>query len=367
MKAAFQAVAALALVSSAYVSHAGAQAQIEPLPASGGWDYQLYGRYQSDPRVSIVSSNAGIRADPTLAVAQDVPIDPSLYNICYLNAFQTQPEDNQFWAGPNYAHLILMNGTEPVEDERWPGEYLFDISTPEKRAELIGLQMRWLTWCRDAGFKAVEPDNIDSYERSYELLTLDNAFEFMKEWAAAAHALGLAVAQKNSAEWAIAEEGVQPLAATVGFDFALVEECQLTGECAPLITYYGPQRVLEVEYWYDVQDTSSGVTVEAFNKDHFVAACTDHGDSARIVLRNRDVRPAGQTGFVFELCGDQSEATAGGTTQQLPEEGDSGPITATGTGTSGEEGGAAGASGSEQEEQGGGPAAGGGDGEDDEP
>jgi hypothetical protein len=135
----------------------------------------------------------------------------------------------------------------------------------------------------------------------------------MKEWAAAAHALGLAVAQKNSVEWVNAADGAQPFATDVGFDFALVEECQLTSECAALIAYYGPERVLEVEYWYDTPDTSSGVTVEAFNKDHFVAACTDHGESTRIVLRNRDVRSADKSGFVFELCGDMSEATGSGT------------------------------------------------------
>lgn len=321
MNAAWKTVAALTLASSALATHAQAQAAVEPLPASGGWDYQLYGRYQSDPRVSIVSSNAGIRADPSLPAAQDAPVDRSLYNICYLNAFQTQPEDNQFWTNQANAHLVLMNGGEAVEDKRWRGEYLFDISTPEKRAELIALQKRWLTWCRDAGFKAVEPDNIDSYERSEGLLTIDHAFEFMKAWAAEAHALGLAVAQKNSAEWVDAGDGVEPLATGVGFDFALVEECQLTGECAPLIAYYGPERVLEVEYWYDTADSSSGVTVEAFNKDHFVAACTDHGQNTRIVLRNRDVRPAGKNGFVFELCGDNAESTAAGT-----EERESGPI-----------------------------------------
>src|SRR6185312_9339435 len=126
MKAAFKAVAALALASSALATHVQAQAAVEPLPATGGWDYQLYGRYQSDPRVSIVSSNAGIHADPSLPIADDAPVDMSLYNICYLNAFQTQPEDNQFWADPAYSHLILMNGAEAVEDKRWPGEYLFD-------------------------------------------------------------------------------------------------------------------------------------------------------------------------------------------------------------------------------------------------
>src|ERR1700712_5037494 len=327
MKATWKTVAAMALAGSAYASHVGAQALVEPLPTTGGWDYQLYGRYQSDPRAAI---------------------DPSIYNICYLNAFQTQPEDNAFWDTPEYGDLLLMNGTEAVEDERWPGEYLFDISTPEKRAKLMAVQLRWLTHCRDSGFKAVEPDNIDSYERSLGLLTVEHAYEFMKEWAAAAHSLGLAVAQKNSAEWV--SGGAASLAAGVGFDFALVEECQLTGECADLMAYYGPERVLEVEYWYDTADSSSGVTVAAFNKDHFVAACTDHGESAHIVLRNRDVRSAGQAGFVFELCGDESEATAGGTTTTV--EGDSGPITPTGTGV---EGGGVVEPGGSQEGEGGAP------------
>jgi hypothetical protein len=74
------------------------------------------------------------------------------------------------------------------------------------------------------------------------------------------------------------------------------------------MSYYGPERVLEIEYWYDTPDESSGVLVEAETSDHFDQACEARGDTVRIVLRNRDVRPDNEQGYVFALCGEASAA-----------------------------------------------------------
>jgi hypothetical protein len=233
--------------------------------------------------------------------------------------FQTQPADNQFWLN-NYPELILADETNTaIEDTRWPGELLFDISTEAKRATLLSVQERWLTYCRDAGFQAVEPDNIDSYERSNGLLGLEHALAFQQQFSAAAHALGLAVAQKNVVDWVsgLAPDG-QVLATAAGFDFAIVEECQLTGECDALMALYGASGVLEVEYWYDEPDSSSGVLVEANSRAHFELACSTRGSEVRIVLRNRDVRPSGSEGFVFELCGATAETPLGTETESGP-------------------------------------------------
>lgn len=207
-----------------------------------------------------------------------------------------------------------MQGGQPVHDEDrdWKGEMLFDVSTGEKRDALLAIEKGWISECKRLGFKAIEPDNIDSYTRSKRLLDADAAQSFMTMLAAEAHRQGLAVAQKNVADW-VREPGQdgQLRAASVGFDFAIVEECQLTGDCASLLEYYrDPKRVLEVEYWYDEDDSSSGVTVPAFTEDHFIAACAARGSDMRIVMRNRDVRPSGTPGYVGKTCDMLSPSTS---------------------------------------------------------
>ncbi len=79
--------------------------------------------------------------------------------------------------------------------------------------------------CKEKGFDAVEPDNMDGYENSTgfpitaaEQLTYD-------EWVASeVHSLGMAVLQKNDSE--------QTAELEPHFDGALTEECNLYGECS---------------------------------------------------------------------------------------------------------------------------------------
>ena len=54
--------------------------------------------------------------------------------------------------------------------------------------------------CAADGFDAVEIDNLDTFARSHGLMTEDDAVAQVRLFADAAHAAGLAIAQKNSAE-----------------------------------------------------------------------------------------------------------------------------------------------------------------------
>lgn len=284
---------------------AQAQASVTPLPASGAFDYQLDGRYTPAADVAIVSSDPRIGRIAAASSAQDVPLDTRLYNICYLNVFQTQPDESASWLA-THRDLILMSGDQPVHDDDpdWQGELLFDVSTSLKQTKLLELQRGWISACKAAGYKAIEPDNIDSYTRSRRMLTAEQAQAYMTLFAAEAHAQGMAVAQKNVTTW-VREAGADGKlrAQSVGFDFAIVEECQVAGDCNEVIGFYTPARVLEIEYLYDEDNDSAGVEVPAFSKDHFYAACKARGNSIRIVLRNRDVRPASAAGYVRETCG----------------------------------------------------------------
>lgn len=62
-------------------------AAVRPLPANAKFDYQIGGSYTPASDVRVVTR------DRTAA-----PV-AGLYNICYINAFQTQAVDKKFWAG----------------------------------------------------------------------------------------------------------------------------------------------------------------------------------------------------------------------------------------------------------------------------
>jgi hypothetical protein len=97
---------------------------------------------------------------------------------------------------------------------------------------------RWTAGCAADGFDAVEYDNLDSFSRSHGVLTRRQAKTYAALLVERAHGHGLAVAQKNWAEW----DGT-----AVGFDFAVAEQCAQYRECGSYVASYG-RHVLDVEY-----------------------------------------------------------------------------------------------------------------------
>ena len=85
-----------------------------------------------------------------------------LYNICYVNGFQTQPGEGEAWLA-EHPDLVLRDASgAPFVDPGWPDEYLLDTSTEEKRAGIEGQLSSVLSSCADKGFDAVEIDNLDA-------------------------------------------------------------------------------------------------------------------------------------------------------------------------------------------------------------
>ncbi|NWF29787.1 endo alpha-1,4 polygalactosaminidase [Streptomyces sp. PKU-EA00015] len=235
-------------------------------PAAGAvFDYQLGGAYRPTDDVEAVSRDRG--AEPV----------PGLYNICYVNAFQTQPGAAVAWWRKKHPDLLLHGRDgELVVDEDWD-EPLLDLSSAAKRRSLLGVVGPWIDGCAERGFDAVEPDNLDSYTRSDGLLSEADAIAFARLLADRAHARGLAIAQKNTAELLDGHEDI-------GFDFALVEECARYEEC-PRFTRAYDGRVFDVEY----------------EQEDFATACRTW-PRLSVVLRDRDVHPAGEPGHVRETC-----------------------------------------------------------------
>ncbi|MGV9885015.1 endo alpha-1,4 polygalactosaminidase [Streptomyces sp. NPDC003006] len=258
----------LALLGSSLAAcSSGSGDAVRRPPVDAAFDYQLGGAYRPPSKVRAVSRDRG--ADPA----------PGLYNICYVNAFQAQPgKDAARWWQREHPDLLLRDEDgRTVVDEDWQ-EPLLDISTREKRAALLDVVGEWIDGCAEAGFDAVEPDNLDSYERSESLLTADDAAAFARLLARRAHDEGLAIAQKNTTD-------LLERRSTIGFDFAVTEECARYKECPDFVAAYDG-RVFDIEY--ETKD--------------FDTACRSWGRELSVTLRDRDVRPAGEDGYVYRRC-----------------------------------------------------------------
>lgn len=198
---------------------------LPPLDAS--FDYQLGGAYPPPAGVEIVS-RAGEESPAAGA-----------YSICYLNGFQIHPDHAAAWLADHPALILRDSAGDPVIDPAWD-EMLIDVGTPAKRAAVAAIVVPWIEACAAAGFDAIEIDNLDTFTRSGGRLTADDAVAMMQSYSDAAHARGLAAAQKNAIELVGRRSELRT-------DFVVTEECARYGECGAFAAAYD-DHVLVIEY-----------------------------------------------------------------------------------------------------------------------
>lgn len=151
--------------------------------------------------------------------------------ICYLSAGSWEdwrPDANQF-------PLQVLG----KDYEGWPGERWLDI----RRIDLLGPVMEArLDQCREKGFDAVEPDNIDGYTNDTGFpLTYQDQLSYNIWLADAAHARGLSIGLKND------PDQVPDLLAY--FDWALTEDCFDQGWCSQMSPFIAAGKaVFAAEY-----------------------------------------------------------------------------------------------------------------------
>ncbi len=230
-----------------------AVADYDPLPLDTDFDYQLGG-------VAEVPDNVGI-------VARDRKAEPLAdhYNICYVNGYQSQPDERGFWK--KRMNLVLRRDGKPVVDEAW-GEWLLDIRTKKKRRALAEIVGKWTSRCAADGFDAVEYDNLDSFNRSHGLIKRRHSIAFAKLLIKRAHAADLAVGQKNT----VGLDGTR-----IGFDFVVAESCGQYKECQGYVDSFG-RNVLVIEY----------------RRRDFDWTCERFGDELAVVLRDLALSPGGK-------------------------------------------------------------------------
>ena len=233
-------------------------------PVNAKVDYQLGGAYPPPMGVTVVSRDRkATRAD-------------GLYNICYVNGFQIQPDEEDYWL-TGHPDLILRDaGGTIVKDTQW-NEMILDIRLAEKRTAIASIVGGWIRECAQNSYNAVEIDNLDSYSRSQGLLLEDQAVMTMKMLADHAHATNLAIAQKNSSELVARKT-------ELGTDFAVSEECNRYNECPMYTAGYG-DNVIVIEY----------------RRQDFTAGCTAFPNLS-IVLRDLNVVTPSTSGYVYDGC-----------------------------------------------------------------
>ena len=237
-------------------------ATVTPPPKHVRWDYQIGGAYTPGPRVQVVSRS------------HEMAPAPGVYNICNINAFQAQEGAEGEWD----ADLLLRDADgKVVYDEDWD-EAILDIRTDDKRRRIAAKVNAWIDECATKGYKAVEPDNYDTFTRFPDYLTARQAEALMKLLSVHAHEKGLAIAQKNTVEL-VADR------ASVGLDFAVVEECGQWNECGQFAEAFD-NNVLVVEY------TAKGLS----------EACSGWSSTLSIVRRDRNVAPKGASGYLRQTC-----------------------------------------------------------------
>jgi hypothetical protein len=217
-------------------------------PAHLTWYWQLQGTVNNGERVAAYDIDGFENGAAEVAALHA----RAIHVICYIDvgtAERFRPDYAQFPA----AVLGRSNG--------WPGERWLDIRRLDVIEPIMAARFRM---CAEKGFDAIEPDNIEAFSnRSGFPVTARQQLTF-NEWVAAeAHALGLAVLQKNDGEQAAA---LQP-----AFDGALSEQCNEYRECASFAPYLAAGKpVLNAEYHLSTSrfcaaDAAAGIMGARFN------------------------------------------------------------------------------------------------------
>ncbi|MFI9725674.1 endo alpha-1,4 polygalactosaminidase [Streptomyces sp. NPDC052092] len=225
---------ALVLVLAGCGEGSGADARPSPGPSDGrwqprpgvDWQWQLTGRLDTSVDVPVYDIDGFHHSKETVdALHRD-----GRKVICYLSTGAW--EDFRPDAG-DFPESVIGRGNG------WEGERWLDI----RRTDVLEpLMAERLDMCRDKGFDAVEPDNMDGYRnRTGFPLTAADQLRYNRLIARLAHERGMAVGLKNDLD--------QIPELVDDFDFAVNEQCAQYGECDELTPFVeAGKAVLHAEY-----------------------------------------------------------------------------------------------------------------------
>ncbi|MFD7626208.1 endo alpha-1,4 polygalactosaminidase [Streptomyces sp. NPDC059851] len=197
----------------------------QPRPGTG-WQWQLTGKLDTSVKAPVYD----VDGFTTTAEQVETLKKAGRRTICYLSTGAWEDFRPDAAAFPEE---LLGKGNG------WEGERWLDI---RRRAELEPLMAKRFDMCRDKGFDAVEPDNMDGYTNDSGFpLTAEDQLLYNRLIARLAHERGLAVGLKND---------LDQIPQLVGdFDFAVNEQCAEYEECERLTPFIkAGKAVFHVEY-----------------------------------------------------------------------------------------------------------------------
>ena len=128
-------VAVLGTAGCAEAATTSAAGSYRNLPTSGVWTTSSAAAYTPPAGVTIVERDS-----------TDRPAKGK-YNICYVNGFQTQPEDASTWKESYPSAILRERAGKPVSDPGWPDEMLLDTRTAAKRALITKVLAKTVARC----------------------------------------------------------------------------------------------------------------------------------------------------------------------------------------------------------------------------
>lgn len=196
-------------------------------PQTASWQWQLTGKVKTSYDVEVYDidmfENDEVVVDSLHSLGRNV--------ICYISAGSWEQ-----WR-PDARDFPLSVIGKPLEG--WPGERWLDIRQIDILRPIMTAR---LDLCKDKGFDAVEPDNIDGYLSDTGFpLTYEDQLNYNIFLAHEAHARGLSIGLKNDLDQ------IPDLVHL--FDWALNEQCFQFNECHKLMPFIeAGKAVFHVEY-----------------------------------------------------------------------------------------------------------------------
>jgi hypothetical protein len=199
----------------------------------------------------------GFNSDASLISAMH---EKNIHAVCYvsLGTYEDWRPD-----AASFPSSVLGSGNG------WPGERWLDI---RQISQLSPVMTARFQMCKDKGFDAVEPDNIDGYANVTGFpLTAADQLAYNRWIATTVHSMGMSVALKNDLD--------QVPELVSSYDFAVDEQCFEFGECDKLTPFINANKpVFEVEYALQPAQFCSQANAMNFNsikKDLDLTAVVD--------------------------------------------------------------------------------------------
>lgn len=148
-----------------------------------GWDWQLTEPVDLDRNVSVLDLHPDLVTPDDLAALRQ----KGVRTICYVSIGTLENTSVDFNAFPD----DVLGKTY----EDWPDERFLDI---RRLDVLLPIMKSRFEACRNEGFDAIEPDNMDVHDNDSGFpITADDVVAYVARLATIAHSLDLGIGQKN--------------------------------------------------------------------------------------------------------------------------------------------------------------------------